>query len=223
LTEPVRTLDVDFYFDFVCPWCWIGLRQMVQARDRLLASHPGTLVRIRWRSWPLLPMLPDEGVDYDSFYQRRFGNPQALAHRRVRIQEAGAGIVPPFAFDRIALMPNALAAHRLLDYVRINGSAAQQEGLLELLFHAFFSEGRDIGAPAVLLEIGRRVLGDCPGLAEWLADQDGRRSLLQSTLDNADQPAGVPAMVIDGLSPLSGVSSVDFLHSWLGQACSSFA
>jgi predicted DsbA family dithiol-disulfide isomerase len=161
-----------------------------------------------------------KAVDLSSedFYQRRFGDPQALAHRRARIQEAGSGIVPPFAFDRIALMPNALAAHRLLAYARRHGTPAQMEAMLELLFHACFSEGRDIGAIAVLMEIGQQVLGDCPGLADWLADQVGRAALLRVTLDTDDGPSGVPALHIAGLSPLSGVSSVDFLHSWFGQA-----
>ncbi len=216
LPSAAREVALEFYFDLVCPWCWIGLRQFVQARERLAASHPDVRLRVVWRSWLLLPHLPANGVSYQEFYQRRFGSAEALAHRRARIQEAGRGIVPPFAFDRIERMPNALAAHRLLDYARQHGSEAHIEALLEGLFNAYFNEGRDIGSPAVLLALGNQILGDCPQLDRWLADPAGRRKLLgrQGPVDIG----GVPALHMAGRATLGGVTSVDYLHCWLAQA-----
>jgi predicted DsbA family dithiol-disulfide isomerase len=212
-----RILPLDFYFDVICPWCWIGLRQLVQARARLHESHPWLRLQLNLRSWPLLPDLPAAGVPYEDFYRRRLGGEQAVAHRRARIQEAGVGIVPSFAFDQIARMPNALSAHRLIAYARKHGSAAQQEDLLEALFNAFFGAGRDIGDHAVLLELGEQILGKSPLLAAWLDDAPARRALPQLS----EAPAGmhgVPALAVAGLEPMSGVTSVDFVHTWLAQA-----
>jgi predicted DsbA family dithiol-disulfide isomerase len=213
---PARALALEFYFDLVCPWCWIGLRQFVQARERLQASHPELQLAVMWRSWLLLPQLPADGVPYQDFYQRRFGSAEALAHRRARIQEAGRGIVPQFEFDRIERMPNSLAAHRLLDYARQHGSVAQVETLLERLFKAYFNEGQDIGSPAVLLALAQEVIKDCPQLDAWLADPAGRRKLLAR--HGPVDIGGVPALHVAGRSTLGGVTSVDYLHSWLAQA-----
>ncbi len=211
-----RRVDLEFYFDLVCPWCWIGLRQLVQARERLQASHPQVELRLRWRSWLLLPQLPPDGVCYQEFYQRRFGSAEALAHRRARIQEAGRGIVPQFEFDRIARMPSALAGHRLLDYAGAHGTPAQFEALLERLFKAYFNEGRDIGSPKVLIELGEEVLGACPQLDRWLADPAGRRALLARV--GPVDISGVPALHVAGRDSLAGITSVDYLHYWLAQA-----
>jgi predicted DsbA family dithiol-disulfide isomerase len=211
-----RYLDLEFYFDLVCPWCWIGLRQLVQAREWLQASHPGVDLRLEWRSWLLLPQLPPDGVPYQDFYQRRFGSAEALAHRRARIQEAGRGIVPQFEFERIERMPNSLSAHRLLDYARAHRAGSQFEVLLERLFKAYFNEGRDIGSSKVLLELGEEVLGACPQLDRWLADPAGRRALLARV--GPVDIGGVPALHMAGRATLGGVTSVDYLHSWLAQA-----
>jgi predicted DsbA family dithiol-disulfide isomerase len=195
----------------------MGLGVVVQARARLHESHPWLRLQLTLRSWPLLPDLPADGVPYEDFYRRRLGGEQAVAHRRARIQEAGVGIVPPFAFAQIARMPNALSAHRLIAYACERGSAAQQEDLLEALFNAFFGEGRDIGDHAVLLELGERILGKSPLLAAWLDDASARRAMSRL----AEAPAGlhgVPALAVAGLEPMSGVTSVDFVHTWLAQA-----
>lgn len=211
-----KRLAVEFYFDVICPWCWIGLRLFVQARDRLRETHPGVALEVQWRSFPLLPHLPAEGVCYKEFYQRRFGNTAALAHRRAQIQAAGQGIVPPFEFDRIERMPNALLAHRLMAYAQQHGTPAQVEALLERLFEAYFKQGRDIGSFTVLVELGEEVLGACPMLDAWLANTSARRELLANRAPVSIH--GVPALALDRREPLSGVTSVDYLHSWLAQA-----
>lgn len=216
MTVVPKKLSVEFYFDVICPWCWIGLRQFVQARDRLQATHPGVELDVQWRSHLLLPHLPAQGVCYKEFYQRRFGNAEALAHRRAQIQAAGQGIVPPFEFDRIERMPNALAAHRLLAYAQQNGSPAQYEALLERLFCAYFKEGRDIGSRAVLMELGEQVLGACPMLDVWMSIQSARDDVRSNPA--AAMINGVPALNMGSREPLSGVTSVDYLHSWLAQA-----
>jgi len=212
----MKVLRLAFYFDLVCPWCWIALRQLESAKARLKESHPGIDVQVDFRSYPLLPELPAAGVDYHAFYSLRFRDPAALAHRRAQVQRAGEGIVPPFGFDRIKLMPNTLLAHRLVDFARGQGGAA---ALVEALFSAYFSEGGDIGNRLSLLEIAAATLPSTASLTGWLEDEAARARLPHEARREA--PAGlggVPYLTAEGGESLSGVSSVDYLHYWLGAA-----
>lgn len=214
-----RTLAVDFWFDLVCPWCWIGLRQLAGAAERLRASDAGLQLEIRWQSLPLLPHLPREGTPYQEFYLRRLGGDIALAHRRAQIQAAGQGIVPPFQFDRIATMPNTLLGHRMLDYVQEQAGSAVLAQLLEDVFSAWFTEGRDIGNAAVLAALAAPYVPDLAALEAWLADEAGWQAALHAALQPTRSAVdGVPCLTTAGLPPLSGVTGTDYLHHWLAQA-----
>ena len=210
------SMQLDYYFDLVCPWCWIGLRQLQQARQRLRASHPQLALEVNWVSYALLPHLPREGVPYQEFYLRRLGGADALAHRRAQIQMAGQGIVPPFAFERIQTMPNTVLAHRMLDLAR--AQQADLPALLEDLYAAWFTQGRDIGDAGVLCELAAPHLPDSAALAAWLADDAAWAAAQRAALTPRYDITGVPALTMPGRAPLGGVTSVDYLHHWLAQA-----
>jgi len=163
----------------------------------------------------LLPQLPREGMPYHEFYLRRLGGPAALAHRRAQIQLAGQGIVPPFAFERIATMPNTVMAHRMLAWAQQSATQAQMAALLESMFAAFFVEGFDIGDAAVLEALAAEQLRDTAGLRRWLADELAWEQDRQAAMRPRDGIDGVPCLVADGGAPLSGVTSVDYLQHWL--------
>lgn len=214
-----RTLTVDFWFDLVCPWCWIGLRQLQGARERLRASQPELALEIRWQSFPLLPHLPRQGLPYLEFYLRRLGGPAALAHRRAQIQAAGQGIIPPLAFERIATMPNTLLAHRMLDFVRTHSGNHALPALLEDVFAAWFTEGRDIGDAGVLAALAAPYVAQAGALEAWLADDAGWQAALHAALQpGRAEVGGVPCLTTAGQPPLSGVTGTDYLHFWLTQA-----
>lgn len=214
-----RTLTVDFWFDLVCPWCWIGLRQLKSAQERLRASEPGLTLEIRWQSYPLLPHLPRAGVPYQEFYLRRLGGPAALAHRRAQIQAAGQGIVPPFAFDKIATMPNTLLGHRMLACVQAEAGSAALAQLLEDVYAAWFTEGRDIGDATVLAALAAPYVADRGALAVSLADEAAWQAGLHAALQpGRTEVGGVPCLTTPRLQPLSGVTGTDYLHYWLTQA-----
>ncbi|WP_342116604.1 DsbA family protein [Pseudoduganella sp. OTU4001] len=213
-----RKLTVDFWFDLVCPWCWIGLRQLKGAQQRLRASAPDLELEVRYQSFPLLPHLPREGLPYLEFYLRRLGGPAALAHRRAQIQAAGQGIIPPLAFDRITTMPNTLLGHRMLQFVQAHASDAIP-ALLEDVFAAWFTEGRDIGNAAVLAALAAPHVPDPAALEAWLADDAGWQSALHAALQpGRAEVGGVPCLTTTGQPPLSGVTGTDYLHFWLTQA-----
>mgnify|MGYP000048778017 CR=1 FL=1 len=144
LLEPA---PVRLVADLVCPWCYIAFVRL----QRVLAGSSGRLV---WHPFLLNPNLPPRGVTRAQYLERRFGSvAQAQGvHRRIALVGAREGI--PFAFGTIRAQPNTVPAHGL---VLAAAAHDRQIEAAAALFHAYFAEGVDIGDPAVLAGLARRL------------------------------------------------------------------
>ena len=146
-------LRIEVFFDFICPWCLIGKRQLERALAQLRASQPDLEVELVWHGVQLLPELPVQGVPFAEFYRQRLGSEQAVRLRQAQVQQAAAAAGVDIALAAIARMPNTADAHRLLACAANLGTAAQRDALLERLFAAYFQHGEDLGDGASLLAI----------------------------------------------------------------------
>ncbi|MCG5078937.1 DsbA family oxidoreductase [Paraburkholderia tagetis] len=156
--SPARLLRVDFHFDFICPWCLIGKRNLEAAIAALEARQPHMSVQVVWHPLELLPHTPPGGLPYEAFYLARLGSAQAVAQRRAQVRQAAHSAGVELAFERIRVMPNTAAAHELVaratDKDGERGRGLQAE-LIERLFSAYFVEGEDIGDAPTLSRIAR--------------------------------------------------------------------
>ncbi|MGF6638228.1 putative DsbA family dithiol-disulfide isomerase [Paraburkholderia sp. MM5496-R1] len=199
--RPPMTIEV--FFDFICPWCLIGKRNMDAAVRRFAGLRPDVPLAVLWRSHQLLPDTPLNGKDYQAFYLDRLGSPEAVAARRAQVQRAGYHAGVEFAFDRIGVLPNTAAAHQLVAYAASRGSEAQLASLIDRMFTAYFMEGENIGEPRILEQLGLECGLDYAGLTDHLAES-GRHMLHSSHRVN-----GVPHFVFNAGYALSGAHSPD--------------
>ena len=107
-------LNIDILSDVVCPWCYVGKRQIEAALALYAQQHPGAEPpRVSWRPFQLNPQLPAEGMSRQEYVLQKFGAARAKdVYARVTAVGAEYGI--PFAFDKIARQPNTVAAHSLI-------------------------------------------------------------------------------------------------------------
>jgi predicted DsbA family dithiol-disulfide isomerase len=105
---------IEAFFDFICPWCLIGKRNLDAAVSRFAGLRPDARVKVLWRSHQLLPYTPPNGMPYQAFYRDRLGSPEAVAARRAQVQRAALDAGIEFAFERIEVLPNTAAAHNLV-------------------------------------------------------------------------------------------------------------
>ena len=161
-------LRVDVFFDFICPWCLIGKRQLEHAQVQFRSRHPGVQITTQWHGVQLLPQLPAQGEPFADFYRKRLGNAEAVAMRQTQVQQAAAEVGLAIDLSRIPTMPNTADAHRLFERASELGNVAQRDLLLERLFAAYFQKGEDLGCRETLLAIARSCGIDAQAVADCL-------------------------------------------------------
>jgi predicted DsbA family dithiol-disulfide isomerase len=191
------SLSVQVLSDAICPWCFICKRR----RERAVAAH-GEPVAVRRLPFQLNPQMPREGVSRREYRTRKFGSWERSLALDAQVAAAGAGEGIHFAFDRMDRTPNTLDAHRLIGLADTEGV---QDAVVEALFRAYFTEGRDIGARQTLFDVAAGA-GLDRGKAEAVLTGGGGQEAIREADDLARRVRveGVPLFVINGRVTLSG-------------------
>ena len=66
----MTTLTIDVVSDVVCPWCFIGKRNLDRALELWRAERSDCDVTVRWRPFFLNPDTPESGEPYRPFLER---------------------------------------------------------------------------------------------------------------------------------------------------------
>ncbi|MDR7135812.1 putative DsbA family dithiol-disulfide isomerase [Lysobacter niastensis] len=197
-------VTIGIHFDLICPWCFIGKRHFEAARARLVQKYPAVVVESVWQPVQLLPEVPEQGLPFAQFYERRLGSPQAVRQRRQQIEMAARKAGLELDMAAIQRMPNTARAIDLLRRVATLGQPALYEALLERLFVAYFQRGEDIGDAATLRSLAEEV-----GVA---SDQLGDVKLDYACNAPAESAVpGVPHFVFNGRLSLSGAHDAAIL------------
>jgi predicted DsbA family dithiol-disulfide isomerase len=146
-------------------------------------------------------------MDRREYREKKFGGPEAVEEMDRRMIAVGAQEGIRFALDRIRTTPNTFDAHRL---TWLAGREGVQDAVVDGLFRAFFTEGRDIGDRAVLIEIGADAGLDRDALRKFLESDAGAEEVRAE--EAAAREAGVdavPTFIIGGKFLVSGAQNPD--------------
>ncbi len=208
---PAVGTRIDIVSDAICPWCYIGKRQLERALAQLAGE--GLTFSVHWNPFQLNPDMPKEGRDRASYRAWKFGSPEKAAALDQRITEAAAAVGLAFRTDLMTRTPNTIDAHRLIWYA---GQKGVQDPVMEAVFKAYFTAGRDIGDHAVLADCAAEAgldHGDVMRFLEGdLADKEMRAG------DQAAREAGVsgvPSFFLDGYGLFSGAMPAETIASAL--------
>lgn len=163
-------VKLDIISDPICPWCYIGKTNL----DAALLQFPDHPFTIEWHPFQLNPDMPSGGMDRRAYLEGKFGGKEgaikAYAPVVENAQKAGALI----NFDAMTVTPNTIDAHRLIHWA---GVEQRQSFVVDLLFKAYFVEGRDIGAHEVLADIADTAEMDAGMVARLLATDEDTQML----------------------------------------------
>src|SRR5262245_28484276 len=186
-------LTVDVISDVICPWCYIGKKRL----EKAIASLQGQLeTRVRWLPFQLNPAMPKEGVSRREYRTKKFGSWERSLELDARVVAVGEAEGIHFAFDRIERTPNTLNAHRLIWLAEGKGV---QDAIVEALFRAYFTEGRDISNRQTLLDVVAGAGLDRHQAAGVLNSDDGLAAINDAgALARRFGVDGVPFFIVNG-------------------------
>lgn len=199
-------IAVEIVFDFVCPWCYVGVHRFQLLRTR----RPDLPLLPVWRPFLLNPDMPRRGMSRSDYMLRKFGDEERARRFHAAISSIAADDGLSLEFPRIDRAPSSVNAHRLIRFALEFGPA---DDLVLAIFRAYFSDGRDIGDIATLTD-----LADGHGLPATVVRQflTGTRATEQVHADNLYVHRlginGVPCFVIDGDTAIAGAQEPDVLE-----------
>ena len=206
-------MHMEIYSDIVCPWCFIGKRRLEQAIE---TAGYANRAHVTWRPFQLNPTMPKSGMDRRAYLDAKFGGAEARRAMEERLAKAGEADGIVFAFDRIERTPNTFEAHRLMWRAQQH---RKQDDLAEALFHAYFSEGRDIGDGQTLVDIAAEIGLHRDEARQFLASDQGVEEVrTEEAAGHRLGIQGVPYFVLNGTYAISGAQPPDIFVSALQKA-----
>lgn len=204
--------------DFVCPWCFIGKARLDAALQGLGDAHT---LELRYLPFKLNPAMPDEGMVRDDYRIQKFGSLEHSQTLDAQVREAAQESGVTIDHAKMKRTPNTVKAHMLMAIAASlkSDSANASLVLADLLFAAYFTQGKDIGLDDVLLDLATKA-----GLPADVAQAAlGDAELAKATHELADGLAsqgvsGVPTLLLDQHFLISGAVPADELQRLIPQA-----
>jgi predicted DsbA family dithiol-disulfide isomerase len=213
-------LRIDVVSDVVCPWCFIGKRQLDKALEAWRVEHPEFKASVRWHPYFLNPDTPETGEPYRPFLEKKFGGPEKLAAIWSRVSDAGRNAGIDFAFEKIELRANTLNAHRLIHHAqKVGAGGTVNDALIEHLFIAQFIDGRNVGDRTVLTDIAGESGMDRLEVERYLASDEDVAEV-RANAEEAQRMgiSGVPFFIFNRKISASGAQPPEGLLSAMRQA-----
>ncbi len=204
-------LAVEVISDVICPWCFVGKRRL----EKAIAAFPGQhAVHVRWLPFQLNPKMPKEGISRKEYRTTKFGSWERSMELDAQVAQVGKSEGIHFDFEQIERTPNTVDAHRL---IWLADQHECQNAVVEALFLAYFSEGREIGNRQALIQIGTEAGLGRHAVESMLNSKDGVESIKDAgELSQRHGVNSVPFFVINNKSTLSGAQQPEtFLEAFI--------
>jgi predicted DsbA family dithiol-disulfide isomerase len=211
-----HTITIDVVSDIVCPWCFIGKRQLEAALAQWQARHPDwPAPRVNWLPFQLNPDMPADGMAREDYLVSKFGRSD-VGRIYENVRRAAGEVGLSLNLEAVVRQPNTLKPHVLMQSA---GERGVQPQMAERLFVAYFLEGRDLTDDAVLAQVARDAGLDDATITAALTDER-LREVVAGQDEEARQAGvgGVPFFIFDQRLAVSGAQGTQRLIMALDKA-----
>ncbi len=209
-------MKIDFVSDVSCPWCAIGLNALEQALVRLDGK---VQVKLHFQPFELNPQMPPDGEDIVEHLTRKYGiTPAQVERNSEAIRQRGETVGFTFGKGKRRRTYNTFDAHRLLHWAGLEG---KQRELKHALLRAYFTDGENPSAHALLVRVAGEVGLDAARAATVLASDEYAVEVRERERFYLDQGINsVPSIIIDDRHLIQGGQPVDEFERSLRQIAS---
>lgn len=206
-------LTIDVISDVICPWCYVGKRRMERAIASLKGQHE---FRVRWHPFQLNPAMPTEGISRKEYRIEKFGSWERSQELDARLIAVGETEGLHFAFERIERTPNTWDAHRL---IWLADQSDCQDAVVEGLFKAYFTDGRDISNRQTLTDVVVESGLDRQLAVNMLNSHEGIDAIQKAEVRSRRYGvSGVPFFIMNEKVALSGAQAPETFLDAFNQA-----
>jgi len=211
----MQMLRIDIVSDVVCPWCYIGYRQLEKA---LTLMQTKVSLDIEWHPFELNRDLPVEGEAIADHLQRKYGiKPGSTSDQRQQMIDLAGSLGINLQYGEGRRIFNTFKAHRILHWARENG---QQSKFQLALFEAYFEQGSNPSDLDVLMDIARGLSLDAHEVKNILAtDRYINEVRAEQKVYTSMGIQGVPTFIVDRRYPVTGAQDAVVLAQMLDKVC----
>lgn len=198
-------MNIEVWFDVACPFCYISKRRLAKALEDFPHKDAVTI------SYKSLELNPDAALYNGTNYYEAVMSEQKISNLRAKIftdninrQAKDVGLT--YNYDDLK-QTNTFDAHRLIKLAKhIN----HEEILIENLFHAHFTEGKDVGDLTTLLHIATESGLDKEEVRKVLDDNTIYANEVRQDEEEAElkDVGGVPFVIMNDTYTLAGAQPV---------------
>lgn len=193
-------MKVEVWSDYVCPFCYIGKRQLENA---IADSGYKGQIEVEYKSFLLDPTTPidAQGSVYESLAKKFNTSVDEAKKMTAGVAERAKEVGLDYNFEAMKTA-NTTAAHRLAKWASEQGKGAEFN---ERLMQAYFLEGQTIGLPNVLAALAEEVGLDSQQALQVIHSTNYEAEM-ERDIYEAQQIGvrGVPFFVFDNKYGISG-------------------
>lgn len=209
----MNKVRIDIVSDVVCPWCIIGYKRLEAA---LAALKESVEADIHWHPFELNPAMVSEGQNLREHLKEKYGTTdEASIAARDTLTTLGQEVGFKFRFHDEMRIYNTRKAHQLLMWAQSEG---KQFDLELRLFQAYFSEGKNISDPDMLITCAESVGLDAKVVERVINDQSWAEAVASTEQQWLEAGINaVPAIIINRKHLISGAQTTELLVSAITQ------
>lgn len=207
-----QTISIKIASDVVCPWCYIGKKEMEKAMETLKDEFH---FEVQYLPFELSPDMPLEGADFKTHITEKYGNWEQFISRAVHVEERGKAVGIKFDIAAIGPSPNTFQMHRIIQFAYQFGLQAKvKEAYMSAYFEKLIDLTKIENVIAIAVEQGMdedlitQLLNGTEGVEGIHALQDNVRAM---------GITGVPFFIINDQYGISGAQPAHELIHQLHQ------
>jgi predicted DsbA family dithiol-disulfide isomerase len=194
-----KTVNIKVASDVVCPWCYIGKKELEKAMKALDAEY---FFEIQYLPFELDPSMPVQGANFKTYITNKFGNYERFLANTQVLTQRGKGLGIEYRFEDIVNTPNTFQIHRIIQFANQSGI---QANVKEAFMSAYFEKNIDLTQQENIVAIAAEAGLDAEHVTQLLSSNEGSKEIknMQDQL-RAMGISGVPFFIINDQYGLSG-------------------